>query len=310
MSNRTHLVSVELGNFGDIFQERHFHENPDLHDHLLFLEAALIFLLNFSCFCVSFTKASVYKKYHNVLLAGLIISHSGNGLSNMIQYILHQASVDVDILKVWWLSRDIFYALAISYTLLLSIDRYLAIKKPFYYGTLTSRYILFVNLCAFFVSGTYKTAVVLSPVAFSMLPPLIFLVTVVLAVVNSVLYWEVKKQCGTIIATSVHESHQQHQLHVKNVKQRQFKTLKMCVVITVTYTLFWTPFVVLAGVYFVYEKEKSVWNLKRYFGLVALLDCIVDAIIYMKMNKDVKKEFYKKTSVIRMKKKSRVSVLN
>ena len=264
--------------------------------HLLFSEALIIFTFNLICLCIIFKHEHIYKRFHNIYLAGLLSSHTANGLSFILHYIFRYIQTPkylwYNILRV----RDIFYASAVGFTLLLSIDRYLAVKKPFYYATLTKKFVVLSCIMNFIVIAGFKVTESFSKLVRAFLLPIVVVVGITIGILNSILYNEVKKQYKKIALTTVHDLSQDSTKHSKYLKKRQMRSLKICTLITITYILFWVPYTFVVCLFEIYNNFL-VWKIRRCFEIFALLDSIIDVAIFVALNRDVKNQIYKLISI-------------
>lgn len=173
--------------------------------HILFVEAVVIFIPNAVCLFVIFKHRKLLKKLQNIYLSGLLISHVGNNVTFILGYGTKRISWKVHhtIINI----RYLFYASACVYTLLLSLDRYLAIRRPFYYQTISKYFILNTNIMAICLTFAFILTYSINEL-YGIIGSFIvvMLVSGLLAAFNSVMYVELKKQLRTIEMTTVHDS--------------------------------------------------------------------------------------------------------
>lgn len=256
--------------------------------HLFFAETVVIFLLNSICLFVMLKERILLKNLQNIYLTGLLISHGGNGFVFIVAYATQLISWDakITINKI----RYMFYASACSYTFLLSLDRYLAIRRPFYYQTLSKRFITATNIAAISYTLVFIVSFHLSQI-YGVLVATCAKIAVgtTLSIFNATLYFELRKQFRAIQSTCVHKSADEHISSAKKGKLRQTRALKLCVFITVSYMLFWYPHMFSTVHYFTTGYQTNVTVLQC-LELLALLDSIVDPLIYIYLNKTVKRK--------------------
>jgi len=172
------------------------------------------------------------------------------------------------------------------------VDRYVAIKKPFHYQKLTPRSAVLVISLAVFIALIHIVPSYLFNTTYIAVSFIIILGTVFLCISNLVLYHEVKKTCTKIASTIVHDT-QLDELHLRcGVKKRQLKSLKICILIVLSFLLLWLPFLFVSIMRRVKEyvdlKPYGILDVKRELHLVANVNGILDVIIFLSINKQAK----------------------
>lgn len=256
--------------------------------HILFAEGVVIFLLNFVCLCFIFNDRKLLKNLPNIYLAGLLFSHGGSGLAVILSYTTRRSFPTVAFVSSF--VRFAFYTSACCYTFLLSMDRYLAIKKPFFYQTISKRFILITNITVILIAPTTAFFFAYDRYTIYFAVFLLVFVSLMLAVFNCVLYFELRKQFQSIRSTSVHKSTEQRKASAKDIKQRQLRALKICVFITVSYIVFWYPFTFSAIFSTTSPQDAKKVLLTNCLEVFGILDSVVDPLICIHLNKSVKRK--------------------
>lgn len=258
--------------------------------HIFFAESIAIFLLNSVCLLIIFSgrKLLLKKNLQNIYLSGLLLSHGGNGLSDILAYVTR--GISWKAVFVFNSIRYTFYVTASCYTFLLSLDRYLAIKSPFYYQTISTLFIINSNLAVIFCTLMFAVLFLLNELYGAFFGIVFMLiVSTMLGVFNAIMYFELRKKFRAIKSMSVHNSREDHDNSKKKTSQRQVRALKLCVFIAVSYMIFWLPFM-LAAINAIISGEDTDANLSHFLQLFALLDSIIDPLICIYLNKTVKQK--------------------
>lgn len=262
--------------------------------HSLFIQAVIIVIINVFSLWIIIRSGRIYKKLQNIYLMGLLLSHGLNGLSFVLYYVLvNMTSVSKTLLYHVKMMRDTFYIFSACYTTMIALDRYLAIKRPFYYTTLGKRFVIISNSLIVLISVVVKLAFVLTTITTTIIAFLVILIfSASVGFFNYVLYREVKKQYVSINSMTVYHTNEAEAKHKKYIKRRQLRSLKICLLLTFSYVLFWLPYVVTVLLYQMF-KTFLMWKVRSCLELFNLFNSIVDVVIYVSLNNDMKQEMKK-----------------
>ena len=185
-------------------------------------------------------------------------------------------------------------SLEIMFTIVLSVERFMAVKFPFYYtrhektiGRILFTIVIFLSFTALTLFLFYKKLV--------MIPVLVtFLGGIVIFVSNVSLYRIVKQQRRKILCTMVHNSDEKQNEESKTIKKKQLKSLKVCVSMTATYVVLWVPFVTvsLLNVRLYSVSLTKIASILEPFGY---LNAICDVLIYLVMHYEAVRRIFKKS---------------
>lgn len=258
--------------------------------HVFFSQSVIIFLLNSTCIFIIFKNRRLLKNLQNIYLSGLLISHGGNGLSDILAYTTRTLSPIISL--AFKNIRYMLYSSACFYTLFLSLDRFLAIKRPFFYQTLSKSFIICTNIAIMFCTMSFLSLFLINNLYGMYMSILsILIASFMLGVFNSIMYLELKKQFRNIQSTSVHNSSKDQLKSRKKIKHRQLRALKLCVFITVSYVTFWSPYMISGLISKTSTRSAVDIFLANCLEIFAVLDSIVDPLIYIYLNKTVKRKF-------------------
>ena len=241
--------------------------------------------------------------FADLLLALLFFTHALSGITNIV-WLLLQHVFAMESLPMMIMDKLIHLVsgMVICNTIIISVDRFLAIQKPFLYqqklqnrqcGVLTILTIVLLPTCFAMLRWVSNS------IAYTFGYTLVLLGLVIVTVTNFILYRLVKQQChniaSLIVTTSSSSNHdERHQNKAKQqkeaLKKRQMKSLKVCSFIALTYLLTWVPLVT-----FLLAKE-SVPVLKQFNRnfihvneIVAYMNGFLDVFIYFYLNKQARR---------------------
>ena len=178
-----------------------------------------------------------------------------------------------------------------------TLDRLLAIKYPYTYERVTTKKVcliiasVWLPVPLFFVLTIVLHASMISMRLFSSV--LIILGTAILVTSNSVIYMIARRHCLNIQKSSFHGS--------QNSKE-QGKLLKsslVCLCIVLSFVVSWSPFLVVNLLHFTQEYGSFSVEVDGSVEMVAILNSILDPILFIVFRKDVKKELLNLVLILR-----------
>ena len=241
--------------------------------------------------------------FADLLLALLFFTHALSGITNIVWLLLqHVFAMESLPMMIMDMLIHLVSGMVICNTIIISVDRFLAIQKPFLYqqklqnrqcGVLTILTIVLLPTCFAMLRWVSNS------IAYTFGYTFVLLGLVIVTVTNFFLYRLVKQQChniaSLIVTTSPSSNHdERHQNKAKQqkeaLKKRQMKSLKVCSFIALTYLLTWVPLVT-----FLLAKE-SVPVLKQFNRnfihvneIVAYMNGFLDVFIYFYLNKQARR---------------------
>ena len=257
------------------------------HIILLIFSVESAILVVFNLIALYFTiknKSNLNRRCFNELLLQVIFSsHSLCGTMNLIYSTMILSGVKSEELKISLFLRDSVAGCAINVTFLLSLDRFLAIRKPFLYQRLGKRHAsLALGVASFLVLG-FCIFLYFSETVFYLSCTATVLGGFFILVSNALLYHSAKRQCEEISKTIVEQSVQIQRQKRNDMRRRKLKSLKICIYITASYFLTWCPL----SVYIFLDLALKIANpqLNFLFHIIGFSNGIWDALIYYHLNR-------------------------
>lgn len=219
--------------------------------------------------------------FYNLALALLFASHFTTGAAILTISILKLAAAHYNVVNLIELIRDCAISLEVNFTILLSFERFVAVRKPFFYAKLTTRHGaaaigVVLALTAFFtVWRTLSTKAYISA----------FFVTIIGAVLiivsNFLLYRSVKRQCRQIAANIVDKSSKQQHDKRQVIKKRELRSLKICLFIASSYILTWVPLIIVQTIF---QNNPSMVLLVKFLAILTFSNGIWDVLTFFALN--------------------------
>ena len=251
-----------------------------------FIESAALVVFNLVALYVTVkNKFTLNRRSFNELLLQVIFSsHVIVGTSNLVYSALVLSGISSEKLHfpLWVFIRDSAGAFAIVFTVLLSLDRFLAIRKLFLYQRLGKRHAsLALGVTTFLLLG-FCASLYVSKTAFFFGCSFVLLSGFFILASNALLYRSVRKQCEGIAQTIVVRSEKTQTQKRKDMRRLKLKSLKICIYITASYLLTWGPL----AVYIVIDNILQINNLQLTLlsQIIGFSNGIWDALIYFYLN--------------------------
>ena len=176
---------------------------------------------------------SLRQHFNNILFCCLFISHIFTSIMYLVTgtYITLNSRLSLFRHSSLLFIRDFWYALAVSYTVLLSFDRCLSVRFPYFYHNLTEKYCICCISIPVVLNIVFTVWRWFSTGAYLFLMVWIILGILIVNSANLLLYNSVKRQCREIAATIVvsDTSSQQQQQQRQTTRERSLKSLKLCI---------------------------------------------------------------------------------
>eukprot|EP00111_Clytia_hemisphaerica_P019929 TCONS_00058782-protein len=245
---------------------------------LQFVECSIVTILNIMASSTIFKSKTLRRFLNDYILLSLFITHALVGALNVVTVCMYWAGYPWSITNYVLITRDSVAGFEIYFTIIQSIERYVAIRKPFFYARLGKLHaVLFLSATsvfplAFCVGRIYTAATLFFGCLVTILGGIFISAT------NIFLYRSVKKQCREITKTIIDRSEEKQKDRRKVMKKRKLRSLKMCIYITITYLLTWCPLVAFAiinvmiglNIYYIMAAtligfSNGIWDVLIYF---------------------------------------------
>lgn len=259
-----------------------------LVNYIIFLLCILIIIfVSFGIYVLVKTKtiwqANESKKLNTylVIILLLFIAHLGLAVMLFAKGIIIFGKLNTPT-TIFNEGQFIFSSLEVSYTVMLSLERFLHVRYPFHYRRHENVY-MFVFLL---------TPVILCVISLALSPRFlisfvfILLGGLIVLVSNIYLYYTIRKQSFKIKSTMVHRNTKQQIEGESVMRRKQMRSLKICAFMTLTYCLLWFPFSLLHASP---TANETVILLRRIFYLFAYLNALTDVFIYLTLCRNARR---------------------
>ena len=241
-------------------------------------ESVILTLVNLIALYAILNKRILKESFNNILLFILFTLHVLSGISNLANIAMILNGLDGSLGRQLVITaRNSIGSAELLFTLLPSMERFVAIRKPFFYAQLGKKHALLFLGTSFLVLLSFWVALYYSSKAFLVGTTITIFGGIFIVVSNTLLYRSVKKQCRKISRTIVDNSLQRQKAKREDMKQRKLKTLKICIYITLSYLFTWVPLSVCIVVDLYVKFEVTVIYIFQMFGFS---NGIWDVIIY------------------------------
>ena len=196
-----------------------------------------------------------------------------------------------------------FMFLSIVNRITVTLDRAIAVKKPFYYeDKFNGKMVIRITVLQYIVTALYLVVLIVTNTKmldrkkyFSLMKVLFISVIslgfLALTVSNTIVYIEARKQIKTILKLTSN-NHDQRQ----SSRQKEYRIVRINVGMVLVFVLCWTPFLV--SICQQQSGKESQDTMTAALFLVAF-NYVLDPIIYVSLSKDVKEQI---TRVLRLRK--------
>ena len=253
---------------------------------IFFTEGCLLVFVNtFSLHHILSSKKRFKQNKNEFFLCLLFGSHCCSGISVIAVCTFELWVNDMkDSLQLAYKSRKLFASISASFTIFVCVERFIAIRKPFFYAktnarhAFTSVFIFLTFPIVFFIWNQF------SPKAFIFAFVVIFTGAIFITIGNITLYRSIKRQCNLIASTIVNRCADIQKQQRNKLRKRQLVSLRICLLIAITYLMTW-----LSLALFLFLKEQL--GLIGQFGYI---DIIFEIIAFSNGLWDVGIFFYTK----------------
>ena len=244
-------------------------------------------------FCLYFvlSRRNIRNKISSWFVLGLLFSHMVTGSAFIVHFILtHLEKGARELLNEYQAKvREVAFLSSFIFLVIISLDRYFDIKKPFYYASLTWKYPLSLLSSALLCICSYFAFVVYTDHMDTTSTSIVAISTMSLvSASNYTVHQEMKRQKQRLIATVVSRDDQEQIEMLQGIKERQLMSLKLSSSITLTFVLCWLSYfickVLVACTVLDYKHRNSI-ILQQTSLLVGGLDPIIMAVIYITLEK-------------------------
>ncbi|XP_057308204.1 uncharacterized protein LOC130646083 [Hydractinia symbiolongicarpus] len=190
------------------------------------------------------------------------------------------------------------YTATFSGIVLVTLDRLIAIKVPFFYATLTRKFVLVCIAGGLLLPLAVFLLLITTPdaTAYIIFMGAIFLSSLVLGISNMMVYMELKSHLKAILKTMVSNSDKERRNNEKTMYSRQLQAARVSLFIVISFILFWLPTGIgaagrfLQGKHSTFSQNSLVYRLA--LGAFTYGNSLSDPIMYVLMNKEMKKELF------------------
>jgi len=256
-----------------------------------FVQSFFVIFANAFCLFFLLSRRNLRDRCASWFIVGLLFSHVVMGSAFIVYYILTKIEGRASkLLNEYQVKvREVAFISSFIFLIIISLDRYFDIKRPFYYVSLTWRYPLSLLSGALFCISGYFAFVVYTNQMDTTSTCIVAVSTMsVFSATNYTVYHEVKKQTQKIVSTVVTTDDQERMESLKRIKERHLVSLKLCSSITLTFVVCWLPYFlckVLLACEILHRRRQLSVILQQTSLLVGELDPIIIAILYITLQK-------------------------
>ena len=260
-------------------------------DYLLLIELALSVLLNVFGVSVITSSRSLRSSASNKYLCCLFASHMLTSLSvGTITFTFY--AYPEHVWRSIVLPREFLTGMELNFTVLLSLDRYVAIQKPFVYAELTAKHGVGAALLLVFLNTIFVSWLSVSVTGY------IFGFCVTCAGCCIVVYSSycsyrtIKGHCRRIRSVTVASCDEDRQHQRGTLKKRQMRSLKICFLIAVTYLVSWVPLITYTTLNYwlqTYYKIHFSIDLNNTAIMFGYTNSLADALIFFYVSSEARK---------------------
>ena len=257
----------------------------------VFIESVAVIFMNGFCLYFVLSRRNIRKKIQSWFILSLLFSHVVTGSAFIVHYILtHLEKGAKELLNEYQVKfREVAFLSSFIFLVIISLDRYFDIKKPFYYVSLTWKYPLSLLFSALFCICSYFAFVVYTDQMDTTSTSIVAISTMTLfSASNYTVYQEMKRQKRRLIGTIVERDDQEQIEMLQEIKERQLMSLRLSSSITLTFVLCWLPYFickVLVACTVLDFKHRNSIILQQTSLLIGGLDPIIMAVLYITLQK-------------------------
>ena len=255
--------------------------------YALFAVSLILGIANLLAVCIILSTKKLKQTFNDVILLILFACHLLCATFNIVLCVIvwTRLNRDADYSKAGH-ARDFILGLEIGLTIMLSVDRCIAVRKPFFYSRLGKKHAAFsFAILLALVSISFVLMLFSRFDGFLIASILTTLGGIFILIANVLLYRSVKKQCDFIASTIVESNEERLQLEQNAIRKRQLRSLKVCICITISYLLSWFPLMFAVGIYSILKIERGADTLV----VLGMTNGIWDVLIYFKLNEKAKR---------------------
>lgn len=262
--------------------------------------ASTSILINTTCLYLVLTDRQLKLKLMNVFLIGLFLSYdllSAVDICRSVFAFLGYSLRPGYNPLIGGFVRFVFLRISICFLVLLSIDRYLAVKHPFFYKTLTWKHgtvAAIVNAVLSFVC--FVNDILMEKSYYSVYIYVYNALVAIVAIIITALTWSVYKvakqqqlQISKVTIKDYNKDLETRTAEHRHTKMR-VKSMVISLGIVLTFTMFWMPL----WVYSFVSPRTGNDNMAAKLLLFSTLDTIVNPVLYIGLNREVRRSFTKR----------------
>ena len=190
------------------------------------------------------------------------------------------------------------YMTAFAMVNLVTLDRLLAVKFPFYYERCSEKFCLYAIIIGLIPPVVFLLMQVIGDIfyAYSIFVLVGLVLSIFIGITNIIVYKEVKRQLQQIARTTVAENQHEKQNKLNCLNKRKWKSASNCALIVLTTILFLLPIEIVTILILIFRNcffSEATTHVTYAAGMFVLLNSLKDPLLYIFLNKDVKQEMIK-----------------
>lgn len=270
-------------------------------DYLLLIELVVSIILNVFGVCVIVSSRSLRSTASNKIICLLFASHMLTSLSvGTILFTFYACPEHVWRRIIF--AREFLTGMELNFTVLLSLERHVAVQKPFLYAKLTTRHGIGASLFLVFLITIFVcwVSVSVSGYIFGFCVTCTGCCIVVYSSFCS--YRTIKEHLRRISSVTVASSTEDRKHIQTTLKKRQMRSLKICFLIAVTYLMSWVPLITFTTLKYwmqTYYGTKFSLDLINAMIMFGYTNSVMDVIIFFYINSEARKSVFCCPAILR-----------
>lgn len=293
-----------------LVEDEHYH--PNWVKYSLEVNSTLIVCVNLYVLILIGRKRCHLRSVCNIFLSALLVSHLGIGIVGLFMFNVNTEAKDslfnhMDPYQWTTLCMYQFFSLStVCMIVLVTVDRLIAIKRPYFYNELTWKFcISSTSIIMAFPIGFIISEMNSKKHIYNLLLFCKALASIVLAISHHLIYREVKRQFHRISKLIVCENLILVAQKKSKLHQRKIKSTRTCYFIVLSNIVFWLPCSI-TFILILTAKEEVYWSdtilqLRYAAHVFENLNSLKDPLMYAILNKDLRCQLrLDRNSLIRM----------
>lgn len=288
-------------------------ESGTWYSYAMLIIAILSFLTSSTVVFVIARKKSLLERKGNIYLLALLLTHICIGLQTTVQFAtefitghsMYNSYKSNNIFyKAMMYMHHFLFMVAFVMANLVTLDCLLAVKRPYYYEQCSSKFCYGTILLGLIPPIMFILMSSIGGVSYSyyMFVLIGIFLSVFIAITNMTVYNVVKKQIIAISKNTVTENRESRKRILDNLNKQKFRSARLCLFIVLSTVLFLLPMEISTIVMLI--MKDAFWNdntkhVAYISEMFILLNSLKDPMLYIFINKDVKREICKRMNSVR-----------